>query len=168
MARFCRLIAEARGRFFRMLAGIGPLSRAVGYNIMKKQTPITKIFIHATAALMAIAAPLSAADPLVAFGDFDNDGLVDMAAITSPTIITVSLANPDGSYSVFAILSGPRNQQITYISLYDRDCDGDLDLIAASPAGRNWTYGHFWLGYGDGTFGSRTTEKWSWRHLGFF
>jgi hypothetical protein len=137
---------------------------------MKTQTTTHKTFIHAIAAVIAIAAasPLQAADPLVVFGDINNDGLVDMAAITSPTIITVSLAtNPDGGYIVSAILSAPKNQQFTYISLYDRDGDGNLDVIASSPVGANWTYGYIWLGYGDGTFGPRTTEKWSWRHIGF-
>jgi hypothetical protein len=155
-----------------MLAGIGPLSRAVGYNIMKTQTPIPKIFIHATAAMIAIAAasPLQAADPLVAFGYIDNDDLVDMAIVTSPTTITVYLANPDGSYTVSAILSAPKTQQISNIGLYDRDGDGDLDLYATSPAGGTSWYSYTWLGNGDGTFGPRTTEKWSWPkgRRGFF
>jgi FG-GAP-like repeat len=147
-----------------MLAGIKPLSRAGKYNIMKKQTSITQIFLHAIAAVIAFAAvsPLRAADPLVAFGDFDNDGLVDVAEVTSPTTITVSLANPDGSYTVSAILSAPKRQEITYISLYDRDGDGNLDLIASSPAGGNSWYTYIWFGHGDGTFGPRTTERWSW------
>ena len=136
---------------------------------MKKQIPIIKILILAAVAMIATAAASPARAATVAFGDFNNDGLMDMAALTSPTTITVSLANPFGSYTVSAILSAPRNQQITYISLYDRDGDGDLDLIATSPAGGSWTYGHIWLGYGDGTFGSRTTDKWSWpRNIGFF
>ena len=137
---------------------------------MKKQTPITKVFIHATAALMAIAAPLSAAGLLVAFGDFDHDGLVDVAEVTSPRTITVSLANPDGSYTVSAILSAPKNQQISDIGLYDRDGDGDLDLYAVSPAGGTSWYSYTWSGNGDGTFGPRTTEKWSWPkgRRGFF
>src|SRR5262245_37414225 len=48
----------------------------------------------------------------VAYGDFNNDGLIyqDKAEITSPTTITVSLANPDGSYTVSAILTTPTKQ----------------------------------------------------------
>jgi len=120
---------------------------------------------------MAIAAPLSAAGLLVAFGDFDHDGLVDVAEVTSPRTITVSLANPDGSYSVSAILSAPKNQQITYVDVVDRDGDGDLDVYANSPASGTWTYTHLWLGNGDGTFSSRATDKWSWPpkgNIGFF
>jgi len=156
-----------------MLAGIGRMSRAVGQNIMNKQTPITKILIQATAAAIAIAVatPSRAAGPLVAFGDFDNDGLVDMAAVTSPTTVTISLANPDGSYTVSAILSTPKNQPISNIGLGDRDGDGDLDLYASCPAGGTWIYTNMWSGNGDGTFGSRTTDKWSWPpkgNIGFF
>ena len=52
----------------------------------------------------------------VAFGDLNNDGLLDMAAITAPTTVTVSLANPDGSYTVSAILSVPKNQPMTDVT----------------------------------------------------
>src|SRR5215213_9100231 len=111
---------------------------------MKKQYPITKILIQATAALIAIAAasPSRAEGTLVAFGDFNHDGLDDVAAVTSPTTITISLANWDGSYTASAILTAPKNQQITYIDVYDCDGDGDLDVIANSPAGGTWYYTH--------------------------
>jgi hypothetical protein len=131
---------------------------------MKKQTSTTKTLIHTAAAAIAIAIalPAKAADVLVDFGDFNHDGLDDVAAITSPTTITISLANWDGSYVVSAILTAPKNQQFTYIDVYDRDGDGDLDVIANSPASGTWYYTYTWLGNGDGTFGSRTSDKWSW------
>jgi len=138
---------------------------------MKMHIRINKTLIPAAIVLITTAvASTSRADDLTAFGDFDNDGLVDIAAVTSSTTVTVYLANPDGSYTVSAILAVPKNQRITYISLYDRDGDGDLDLIASSPAGGSSTYTHSWFGNGDGTFGSRTTERWSWPkgHHGFF
>jgi hypothetical protein len=138
---------------------------------MKKQTSITQISLLSIAAVIAFAAsPSRAADPIVATGYIDDDDLEDVAIVTSPTTITVSLGNPDGSYTVSAILSAPKKQQITYISLYDRDGDGDLDLIASSPAGGNSWFTYIWFGNGDGTFGSRTTEKWSWPkgRQGFF
>jgi hypothetical protein len=106
--------------------------------------------------------PSQAAGALVAYEDFNNDGLVDMAAVTSPTTITVSLAIPGGSYIVSAILTAPKNQQIVNVGFVDRDGDGDLDMYAHSPGGGTWTYTHLWLGNGDGTFGSRTTNKYSW------
>ena len=35
------------------------------------------------------------------------------------------------------------------------------NVYANSPASGSWTYTHMWSGNGDGTFGSRTTDKWS-------
>ena len=153
-----------------MLAGIGQLSRAVGYNIMKTQNTIPKIFPHAIAAVIAIAAasPLQAADPLAVFADFNNDGRVDMAVVTGPSTITVSLANQDNSYTVSAILSVPKNRQITSMGLSDRDGDGDLDLYASSSAGGGWVYTYMWSGNGDGTFGTMTSGKWAWPPKGHF
>ena len=139
---------------------------------MKQQTTIPKIFTHAIAAVIAIAtaSPLQAADPLAVFADFNNDGRVDMAVVTGPSTITVSLANQDNSFTVSAILSVPKKQQIAFIDFYDRDGDGNIDLYATCPAGGNWTYTHFWFGNGDGTFGSIMSSKWSWPkgHIGFF
>ena len=112
-----------------------------------------------TAALAVIS---SASAATVAFGDFNNDGLMDMAVITSPTTVTVSLANPDGSYTVSAILSVPKNQKITDVGVNDRNSDGHLDVYASTPASGGWVYTHMWSGNGDGTFGLRTTDKWSW------
>jgi len=139
---------------------------------MKTHLLNTKNLIRAAIVLIttAVASPSRAADPLVATGYIDDDDLVDMAMVTSPTTITVYLANPDGSYTVSAILEAPKNQQITAIGLYDRDGDGDLDLSVTSPSGGNSWYTFTWSGNGDGTFGPRTTEKFSWPkgRRGFF
>ena len=131
-------------------------------HIMKKQATITKILIHVTAAVIAIAgaAAAGAADPLVAYGDFNNDGLEDVAELTSATTISIGLANPDGTYTQSAILSVPNRQNITGISVGDFNNDGKLDLQAGCPAGGGAWYFHTWLGNGDGTFGSRTTVRW--------
>jgi hypothetical protein len=101
----------------------------------------------------------------VAYGDFNNDGRVDMAAITGATTVTVSLANADGSYTASAILSGPRNQSLTDVYVRDVDGDGNLDVYANSYSSGTW-YTHTWLGNGDGTFDSRTTDKFRWPHMG--
>ena len=96
--------------------------------------------------------------PNAASGDFNNDGLMDMAAITAPTTITVSLAKPDGSYTVSAILSAPKNQSLTYVDVSDINGDGNLDVSALSPS-NSGGFTNKWLGNGDGTFDSGTTEK---------
>ena len=85
--------------------------------------------------------------------DFNNDGRLDIAAITSPTTITVSLAKPDGSYAVSDILTTPKNQPFVDIySVEDGESDGDLDIyaIASKPSGS--TQLEIFKANGDGTF----------------
>jgi hypothetical protein len=98
----------------------------------------------------------------VAYGDFNHDGLADMAAITSPTTVTVSLADPDGSYTVSATLTVPTKQPAQAVYLYDYDGDGSLDINVSGQASGNKTYSHRWLGNGDGTFDSPTTFEGRW------
>ncbi len=98
----------------------------------------------------------------VAYGDFNHDGRVDLAAITAPTTVTVSLANPDGSYTVSAVLTTPKNRPAVQINVNDLDGDGDLDVNVVGGINDGW-YVHKWLGNGDGTFGTRTTELFRWR-----
>src|SRR5207253_10324579 len=93
---------------------------------------------------------------------FNNDGLVDMAAITGATTVTVSLANPDGSYTVSATLTAPTKQPVQNVSVFDYDGDGNLDISATGQAAGNKVYAHRWLGNGDGTFGSMTTYIGKW------
>jgi hypothetical protein len=93
----------------------------------------------------------------VAYGDFNNDGLVDIAAVTSSTTITVSLANPDGSYTVSATLAAPKSQPIGGIYVDDYNGDGNLDIRSGGLA-NNRLYSHTWLGNGDGTFDARHTQ----------
>ncbi|MFO0848290.1 MAG: VCBS repeat-containing protein [Gemmataceae bacterium] len=94
----------------------------------------------------------------VAYGDFNGDGRVDVAAVTSPTTVTVSLANPDGSYTVSATLTAPKNQPIQGIEVSDVNGDGKPDVTAGGFQ-NNRFYGHVWLGNGDGTFGDRVTDR---------
>ncbi len=94
----------------------------------------------------------------VAYGDFNNDGRVDMAAITNPTTITVSLAKADGSYTVSAILTTPKNRPVGQINVVDSDSDGDLDINTFGGLNDGTWYVHTWLNNGDGTFASRTTD----------
>ena len=125
---------------------------------MKKQITITKILIHAAVVLIATAVVSSASAATVAYGDFNHDGLMDRAAITSPTTITVSLANPDGSYTVSAILTTPGYPPMRSITVRDTKADGNLDIIGLG-SDTKYTYFHLWLGNGNGTFGKRNTSK---------
>jgi VCBS repeat protein len=93
----------------------------------------------------------------VAYADFNKDGYVDMAAVTSPTTITVSLAKPDGSYAVSAILTAPKSLPIDYVNVGDYNGDGNLDISGGGFKDRFYT--HTWLGDGDGTFEARDTWK---------
>src|SRR5438874_6749218 len=103
----------------------------------------------------------------VGYGDFNHDGLMDRAAITNPTTVTVSLANPAGGYTVSAVLTVPNNRSMQNIYVVDSDGDGNLDIVATSQV-NNHTYYHTWLGEGDGNFGNRHTEQWKPPHWGGF
>ena len=94
----------------------------------------------------------------LAYGDFNNDGLVDVAAVTSPTTITVSLANPDGSYTPSATLTAPKNLPVGGVNVGDYNGDGHLDVSTGGLA-NNRFYSHTWFGNGDGTFGDPVTER---------
>jgi hypothetical protein len=86
-----------------------------------------------------------------AYGNFNNDGLVDVAAITTPTTLVVSLANPDGSDPVSATLTAPKTRPMQDVYLCDHDGDGNLD-VTASGSSNGVGNAHIWLGNGDGTF----------------
>jgi hypothetical protein len=94
----------------------------------------------------------------LAYGDFNHAGLLDIAAVTSPTTITVSLAHADGSYTVSATLHASKGQPVTEVYVGDRNNDGKLD-ISAGGIGGNYAYVHNWYGNGDGTFSNRDTEQ---------
>ena len=94
----------------------------------------------------------------VAYADFNKDGLVDMAAVTDTTTITVSLAKPDGSYSVSDILKAPKGLPINGIDVGDYNGDGNLDIRTGGMTSTRF-YSHTWLGNGDGTFGNVETWK---------
>jgi hypothetical protein len=131
---------------------------------MRKRIPIITILIRAAIVLIWTAvASTSRADDLTAFGDFDNDGLEDIAAITSSTTVTVYLASPDGTYTVSATLSAPGNKKITFVQVSDYNGDGALDVIASGPVSGGWVTSYILLGNGDGTFGSMTTHRWRWK-----
>jgi hypothetical protein len=95
----------------------------------------------------------------VGYGDFNHDNRIDMAAITNPNTITVSLANANGGYTVSAILTTPPNRPMVNISVFDKNGDGNDDIVASGGVNGS-LYVHTWLGLGDGTFGNRHSERW--------
>src|SRR5207244_5946031 len=95
----------------------------------------------------------------VAYGDFNHNGLLDMAAITGQKTITVSLANPDGSYTVSATLTAPK--PINSVAVQEIITDGKPD-ITASSSNDNFA----WKGNGDGTF--NYLEPWNPKHAKWF
>ncbi len=88
--------------------------------------------------------------------DFNNDGLADLVELTNATTITVSLNNGDGSYSVSATLTIPKNRPIGEIFVGDYNNDGNLDISGGGGLNAKF-YTNVWLGEGDGTFGHRHT-----------
>ena len=48
-----------------------------------------------------------------AYGDFNNDGLLDMASVINSTTVAVSLANLEGSYTLSATLTTPKTRPRT-------------------------------------------------------
>ena len=97
----------------------------------------------------------------VAEADFNNDGRVDKAVVTSPTTVTVSLRNTDGSYTVSAVLTAPKSQPITDVFAWNINDDGKMDIIA-SGSKNSGLYSHSFLNQGDGTFSY--IEPFKWKH----
>jgi hypothetical protein len=97
----------------------------------------------------------------VAEADFNNDGRLDKAVVTSPTTITVSLKNLNGSYMVSAVLAVPKSQPITDVYAWNINDDGKMDILA-SGSKNSGLYSHSYLNQGDDTF--TYIEPFRWKH----
>ena len=102
----------------------------------------------------------------VAEADFNNDGRVDKAVVTSPTTITVSLKNLNGTYTVSTVLTAPKSQPITDVYASNISDDGKMDIIA-SGSKNSGLYSHSYVNQGDGTFSYVEPFRWK-RNHGFF
>ena len=93
--------------------------------------------------------------------DFNGDGRDDVAAITGPNTITVSLFDPaDGGYDVSDVLSAPQNQSFQNLLVRDDDGDGDWDITAVALKPSGVQYPQHWRNNGDGTFNFVEPFKW--------
>lgn len=166
---FCHLFRRTRNPMVkseRQVKGLTSQKQINISNTMKKQSSIIKSLVHAVVLLIAAAVASPARADTTDFGDLNKDGLDDVAVITGPTTVTVSLADLVRGYIVNATLSVPKNRTINYVDISDLNEDGILDVYASGPAGGDAIYTFKWLGIGDGTFGALTTGKWSWPRKG--
>jgi hypothetical protein len=92
--------------------------------------------------------------------DFNGDGFLDVAEITDPLTITVSLNNGSGGYNVSDVLAAPRNHTFVGLTVQDYEYDGDWDItaVAMKPSGDH--YVQYWLNNGDGAFEAVEPFKW--------
>lgn len=102
--------------------------------------------------LAAVGSPPVGPDHRLAFGDFDQDGALDVAAITNANQVgfvgqlLVFLGNGDGT---FAATNRVAVDDYTDVKVADVDADGNLDLVTG---GLHEVAIH--VGAGDGTFQS--------------
>jgi hypothetical protein len=106
---------------------------------------------------------------VVSTADLNNDSRPDKVEVTNPTTITVSLQQADGTFTVSAVLTTPKNRPVgALVNVADVDNDGDLDINTGGNISSSSYYFHRWLNNGDGTFGARTTETYRFKPHGFF
>ena len=98
--------------------------------------------------------PVSAIAPFVATGDFNGDGIPDLAIASGAgnTIVNVLLGNGDGTFQAASPITV--GSQPFYIAVGDFNNDGNLDLAVANWAGNSVS---ILLGNGAGGFTAAQT-----------
>jgi hypothetical protein len=86
----------------------------------------------------------------VVVGDFNGDGLLDIATASSGATISVLLQNSDGTFQP-AVSYSTGSSSAGSLQVGDVNNDGDLDLLVINPLGNTLAV---LLGNGDGTFQS--------------
>ncbi len=105
----------------------------------------------------AAAKSISSVGGWIELGDFDENGIVDFAALglrdgTGPAI-GVFLGLGGGAFAPTAMVPYDSLAEVSQFSVGDVDGDGHLDMMLPGSSGNRIT---FWLGRGDGTFGQPT------------
>jgi len=87
------------------------------------------------------------------WGDFNNDGRLDLFVVRRSTENVLFLQNPDGTFAYSGRLAGVANYGEGFaMSLADFDCDGFLDILVANNAGSGLGNVMQFSNNGDGTF----------------
>jgi hypothetical protein len=97
-----------------------------------------------------VAYPTGADSRAVATGDFNGDGILDLATAnfgTSTSTISILLGNGDGTFQTH--VDYPNGQGLDLLTIADINGDGALDLAVANPLANTVSV---LLGNGDGTF----------------
>jgi hypothetical protein len=96
----------------------------------------------------------------VASGDFNGDGIPDLAVANYTGTVTILLGNGDGTFSAVAAAPSTGSDPVSIV-VGDFNMDGIPDLAIANAYGNNVT---ILLGNGDGTFTAKSTiptvDKW--------
>jgi uncharacterized protein YjbI with pentapeptide repeats len=87
--------------------------------------------------------------PVVAAGDFNGDGLADLAIENNNRSVIVRLGKPEGGYAADVTYDLGGAAAVKSVLAIDLDADGDLDLVTANLDSLSVL-----LGNGDGTFGT--------------
>jgi hypothetical protein len=90
--------------------------------------------------------------PMVATGDFNNDGNLDLAIENNSTSVIVRLGTSAGSFAADVTYNLGAGVHVRAVVAKDLNKDGKLDLVTA-----NQTSLGVLLGNGDGTFAASTT-----------